>query len=83
MKYETKIVEAGFEYFLNVTIPMSERFYASKYAEKKTGVIDREEAITKICILEYDTFSESGHSEASSLFNRIMYSIRSLFAKRI
>ena len=39
------LVEGGYAYFLNVTIPMSERFYASGYLEAITGLDSTELAI--------------------------------------
>ena len=55
-------VRKGFEYFLNVQIPMNERFYASGYAQHMTGIDDLEGALQKLCFpkpLQKDRYRSS------------------------
>jgi len=47
--FEKEIMQQGFEYFLNVSCPMSQKFYNSGYAEYKTDSQDTEEAIVILC----------------------------------
>jgi len=47
--FKKDTVQQGFEYFLNVSCPMSQKFYNSGYAEYKTGLQDTEEAIVNLC----------------------------------
>ena len=45
--FEDEYVKTSFEYFLNVSIPLSEKFYASGYIQEQTKIADLEVALNK------------------------------------
>ncbi len=46
-EFEDEYVKKSFEYFLNISIPLSEKFYASGYIQDQTEVTNLEEALNK------------------------------------
>ena len=47
-KFKQSETQEGFEYFLNVIIPMSHRFYDSGYPQAKTGKSELEDALKQL-----------------------------------
>ena len=47
-KFKQNETQEGFEYFLNVIIPMSQRFYDSGYPQAKTGKSELEDALRQL-----------------------------------